>query len=311
MFVREEQTLDSLYAPLRAQLAGAGPEEKRLEFCVNRRVDIEGWVSRGEDLLDLRVAGAFQGRGKLLEAAKKELLPAWLRGGADKIAEAMQAFISESGAGLSQQKRKEVTFHQLGEWLFSTDHVSLEYGIRYNGVELSRLSPGTRGIVLLMLYLAIDQWDTRPLLVDQPEENLDPQSVYEQLVPYFRLAKRRRQVILVTHNPNLVVNADADQIIVATAVRTSASDLPTISYRSGGLENEQTRQDVCRILEGGERAFRERESRYDLHRRNRNLPAPETDAALQGVSPKKSEAPKRPNAPVLGLLQEVAAPLSL
>jgi predicted ATP-dependent endonuclease of OLD family len=121
-----------------------------------------------------------------------------------------------------------------------------------------------RGIVLLMLYLAIDRWDERPLVVDQPEENLDPQSVYEQLVAYFRIAKQRRQVILVTHNPNLVVNTDADQVIVAAAVREKPDELPVITYTSGGLEDAEIRAAVCRILEGGERAFRERERRYAL-----------------------------------------------
>src|SRR5262249_14429921 len=136
-------------------------------------------------------------------------------------------------------------------------------------VEISRLSPGIRGIVLLMLYLVVDQWDTRPLVVDQPEGNLDPHSVYEELVKYFRSAKRRRQVILVTHNPNLVVNAGADQVIIASSERHDPKSLPRISYSSGGLEDARTRSEVCRILEGGERAFRERERRYSINRKLR------------------------------------------
>jgi predicted ATPase len=77
-------------------------------------------------------------------------------------------------------------------------------------VAIEQLSPGTQGIVLLLLYLAIDQQDRRPLIIDQPEENLDPNSVFEVLVPHFREARKRRQVIVVTHNANLVVNTDAD-----------------------------------------------------------------------------------------------------
>jgi predicted ATP-dependent endonuclease of OLD family len=130
------------------------------------------------------------------------------------------------------------------------------------------------GIVLLILYLAIDRWDTRPLLVDQLEENLDPHSVYKQLVRYFRAAKRRRQVIIVTHNPNLVVNADADQVIVATAERKDAKSLPTIRYASSGLEDRQIRAEVCRILEGGEHAFLDRERRYAIPRDMRTAARP-------------------------------------
>jgi hypothetical protein len=89
----------------------------------------------------------------------------------------------------------------------------------------------------------------------------DPQSVNDELVTLFKEARARRQVIIVTHNANLVVNTDADQIIVASATPTGRGSLPTLSYKSGGLENDEIRALVCRILEGGERAFLERAKR--------------------------------------------------
>jgi predicted ATPase len=67
-------------------------------------------------------------------------------------------------------------------------------------VDIERLSPGTRGIVLLLLYLAIDREDDRPLIIDQPEENRDPKSVFDELVERFREARLQRQIIIVTHN---------------------------------------------------------------------------------------------------------------
>jgi energy-coupling factor transporter ATP-binding protein EcfA2 len=102
------------------------------------------------------------------------------------------------------------------EWLYGTDHITVSYGVQYEGVDIEQLSPGTRGIVLLLLYLAIDRDDDRPLIIDQPEENLDPKSIFDELVERFRRAKQRRQIIIVTHNAELVVNTDADQVIVAT-----------------------------------------------------------------------------------------------
>ena len=69
-------------------------------------------------------------------------------------------------------------------------------------------------------------------------------------------------MILVTHNANLVVNTDADQVIVASSQRGNADGLPSISYKAGALENRDIRQAVCNILEGGDRAFLERERRY-------------------------------------------------
>lgn len=82
-------------------------------------------------------------------------------------------------------------------------------------MDIRKLSPGTRGVVLLLLYLALDDADDRPLIIDQPEENLDPKSVFDELVWLFITAKTKRQVIIVTHNANLVINTDADQIIIA------------------------------------------------------------------------------------------------
>src|SRR6185295_3642743 len=111
------------------------------------------------------------------------------------------------------------------------------------------------GIVLLILYLGMDTGDTRPLIVDQPDENLDNESIYALLTAYFKIAKNRRQIILITHNPNLVVNGDSEQVIVATATRRE-DGFPHIAYSSGALENTKPdgtgiREQVCRILEGG------------------------------------------------------------
>ena len=153
---------------------------------------------------------------------------------------------------------------RFAQWLFSTDHIAIRYGIDYEGVDIRKLSPGTRGIVLLLLYLALDDRDNRPLIIDQPEESLDPKSVFDELVTIFIEAKSHRQVIMVTHNANLVVNTDADQIIIAQAGPHRRGALPPISYRAGGLENPEIRRAVCDILEGGEDAFRERARRLRL-----------------------------------------------
>jgi hypothetical protein len=86
--------------------------------------------------------------------------------------------------------------------------------------------------------------------------------VFKDLVPHFREARKRRQIIIVTHNANLVVNTDADQVIVASSKPAEPGRLPEISYECGSIENPSIRQKVCEILEGGKRAFLERERRY-------------------------------------------------
>ena len=207
----------------------------------------------------------------LADAAHRILVPAWTSGDPERIRPAMEGFLTEfrkRELPPNKYMRTGVTVQDVFEWLYEVEHVRLSYSLKYNGVELEKLSPGTKGIVLLILYLGMDVADTRPLIVDQPDENLDNESIYELLTTYFKTAKRRRQIILIIHNPNLVVNADSEQVIVATAERRQ-NGLPHITYQSGALENNMPedkaiRQQVCRILEGGSDAFRKRERRYAL-----------------------------------------------
>jgi len=78
--------------------------------------------------------------------------------------------------------------------------------------KLNELSPGEKGMILLIFYLLVDQKETPPL-IDQPEDNLDNQTIVDVLVSCIKDARDRRQIFMVTHNPNLAVVCDADQII--------------------------------------------------------------------------------------------------
>jgi hypothetical protein len=268
--INEQNALADLYAPLMARLAASSGTLQKLSFSVRRIADVEAWGSFAEEeLLDRRKAGPFYGRGSLIAAATEALKPAWETGSAAEVQAAMTAFMGKyikdllSHAPYAQKQQAEFRgwSKQFAHWLFGTDHIIVRYEIAYDGVDIRKLSPGTRGIVLLLLYLALDDSDDRPLIIDQPEENLDPKSVFDELVALFIVAKAKRQVIMVTHNANLVINTDADQIIVAEAGPHPSGGLPPISYMAGGLENASIRKAVCDILEGGEAAFRERARR--------------------------------------------------
>lgn len=270
-FDEEQSVLARLYEPLHDELKSATGSLAKLRFAVRRHIDLNSWVTMGEKLLDLRRDSPFRGQGALAEAAKKTLWDAWSSGDAATVADAVQKFVADHGTGLVQAMPAALTpeaktdwLRDVGQWVFSTSHVSIRYGLEYDGTNVEQLSPGTRGIVLLLLYLAVDRSDLRPLLIDQPEENLDPRSVFQDLVPHFRDARSRRQIIIVTHNANLVVNTDADQVIVASSKPNPAGGLPLITYQSGSLENPDIRHAVCDILEGGKRAFHERQRRYRL-----------------------------------------------
>lgn len=266
----EQVALAGLYVPLMARLSASSGTLQKLNFTVRRTADVETWAAYAEEeLLDRRKTGPFYGRGALTQAATQSLKLAWETGTAIEVQVAMSAFLTQYQQSLlehapyatTDQEKYRAWSKQMAQWLFSTDHLTVQYEISYDGVDIQKLSPGTRGIVLLLLYLALDDSDDRPLIIDQPEENLDPKSVFDELVPLFIAAKSKRQVIMVTHNANLVINTDADQIIIATSGPHQPGGLPSISYQSGGLENAAIRRAVCAILEGGDRAFRERARR--------------------------------------------------
>ncbi len=268
--INEQNALAGLYAPLMARLAASSGTLTKLSFSVRRIADVQAWGSVAEEeLLDRRKTGPFYGRGSLIAAATEALKPAWETGSAAEVQAAMTAFmakylkdlLSHAPYAPTQQAEFRAWSKQFAHWLFGTDHITVRYEVSYDGVDIRKLSPGTRGIVLLLLYLALDDSDDRPLIIDQPEENLDPKSVFDELVALFVAAKAKRQVIMVTHNANLVINTDADQIIVASAGPHPSGGLPPITYASGGLESAEIRKAVCDILEGGEAAFRERARR--------------------------------------------------
>ncbi|MFK4056810.1 TrlF family AAA-like ATPase [Brevundimonas sp. NPDC046655] len=274
--VSEQATLAELYAPLMKRLSEETGTLKKLGFSVTRVVDTASWGHIAEEhLIDCRKAGPFYGRGSLIKVAEADLKPAWQTGASSDVQAAMTAFIGTYTRDIlahapyapTQQVEFRAWSRQFAQWLFGTDHISVRYEIAYDGVDIRKLSPGTRGIVLLLLYLALDDGDDRPLIIDQPEENLDPKSVFDELVSLFIEAKAKRQVIMVTHNANLVINTDADQTIIAESRPDKSGGLPTIRYISGGLEDEPIRKAVCDILEGGEEAFRERARRMRVRLR--------------------------------------------
>lgn len=270
-FASEQAQLTEMYSPLRKMLEAELGTLGKLSFSVRRLVDVEAWASRGETLLDLRT-GEFRGHGELLRVARDTLLAAWENGASAAVAEAMNSFrsdhdqhlIAQAKAPRSDIKGFRAWGKEVSAWLNSTDHITVSYGVQYDGVDIEQLSPGTRGIVLLLLYLAVDKSDDRPLIIDQPEENLDPKSIFDELVGRFVATRRRRQIIIVTHNANLVVNTDADQVIIANAGAHVSGGLPMLAYVSGGLENPLVRYEVCEILEGGKPAFEERARRLRI-----------------------------------------------
>ena len=111
---------------------------------------------------------------------------------------------------------------------------------------------------MLIFYLLVDK-GRNPIILDQPEENLDNETVYDLLVPVLTKAKKLRQIIMVTHNPNLAVVCHAEQLIWSTFDRKNESK---ISYLSGAIENPAINGHVVDVLEGTMPAFNNRGNKY-------------------------------------------------
>jgi len=140
------------------------------------------------------------------------------------------------------------------------------------------MSPGKRALFALELILD-DSDEPWPLLIDQPEDDLDSRSISTQLVRYLVERKAERQIIMVSHDANLVIGADAEQVIVANrhGVKTENAEGRTFDYFSGSLEHSRERRNApfeleqggirehaCDILDGGEEAFRKRWRKYQI-----------------------------------------------
>lgn len=154
--------------------------------------------------------------------------------------------------------------HKKPEFLdlfFSTEkrskYLKTEAEIKYDGKYLNQLSAGQKGTAYLRIQLANSAF-SEPIIFDQPEDDLDNKFIVSELVDIFKELKKYRQIIIVTHNANLVVNADAEQVIIAK------NNDEKLSYISGSLEDKEIQKHVCDILEGGQQAFEQRKKKYNL-----------------------------------------------
>ena len=135
------------------------------------------------------------------------------------------------------------------------DHPEIEYLQGDDYENIIDLSPGTQTNVL-MEFLVYRETD-KPLLIDQPEDNVDNQTIYNKLTSWFSSLKFKRQVIVVTHDANIVINADAENIIIANH---NKKDM--FSYSYGAMEYENNLEIASDILDGGKEAVKRRLMKY-------------------------------------------------
>jgi ABC-type lipoprotein export system ATPase subunit len=146
----------------------------------------------------------------------------------------------------------------LYDYIFSLEFIEKNYQLKQGNKTLEQLSPGERGALLLVFYLLLDNNDI-PLVIDQPEDNLDNHSVATILVPFIRVAKKKRQIIMVTHNPNLAVVSDAEQVIYVDLDKEKNYVFSTVS---GSIEDKAVNKKIVDVLEGAMPAFNTRKRKY-------------------------------------------------
>lgn len=163
-----------------------------------------------------------------------------------------------------------------------SDWYNTVYRVKMDGDSIDKMSPGKKALVLLKILISLAETQC-PILIDQPEDDLDNRSIFDDLVNYIKTKKKDRQIIIVTHNANLVLGCDADEIIIANQDGTTSPNKQyKFEYRSGSIENnipvhnengdieigilnsKGIQQHICDILEGGELAFSKRKNKYNM-----------------------------------------------
>ena len=148
--------------------------------------------------------------------------------------------------------RSPVFLDRLLTW-FPEDGLQVEYSRTGDGTDfhpIVQASDGQRSAAMLAFLLA---YGDEPLVLDQPEDDLDNHLIYDLVVRQMQENKRRRQIIVVTHNPNIVVNGDAEMLHVLDFRGGQCRVV-----HAGALQEASLREEVCRVMEGGREAFERR-----------------------------------------------------
>lgn len=240
----------------------------KLNLMFDVAILAQGLVERFLDSVDRSSAGFFYGREESERKFKKLLsetnFDSWdsvlsfLSSIQEKLERGEAEVDQVDYRSVKRQLKKAVSVHDFYNYIYGLDFLIPKYTLRLADRDIDQLSPGEKGTLLLAFYLLVDKRDT-PLIIDQPEDNLDNQTVFDVLVPAVRDAKMRRQIIMVTHNPNLAVVCDAEQVIHASI---NKADGHRVTYITGSIENASIKQLVIDVLEGTNPAFENRKSKY-------------------------------------------------
>lgn len=256
-----------LYEPVQQFVKSAAQMDMHLPLDFDVRIEEADFQEQFFPHINRQARGSFSGVDES-DAVMRNLLKETSFGDVESTLKFLDAiddslhFDRREGAGgretkVVDQLRGSRDPQGLYDFLYGLAYLAPRYSLTFAQQEIGQLSPGERGLLLLIFYLLVDK-DDIPIIIDQPEENLDNQTIFRVLVKCIKAAKQRRQVIMVTHNPNLAVVCDAEQIVSATCDKAARS----FDYASGSIESPALRAKVVEILEGTEPAFKNRMHKY-------------------------------------------------
>lgn len=239
---------------------GKSENELIKKILADKNINIEGTIFFNTSAFLVSAERLIDGRS--LKPKSKEKIFELLQLGAETAPndvlnytiEKLEAIKDESNGCFYAGSENDI-FKMFIDPTIKNRYVQVVANITVDGKNLNALSAGQKGTVYLCLKLAT-QIFSGPIVFDQPEDDLDNDFITNQLIDLFKEIKKYRQVIIVSHNANLVVNADSEQVVIANNTGEK------LSYESGSLENEKINNEICRILEGGERAFEKRRDKY-------------------------------------------------
>jgi len=200
----------------------------------------------------------------------------------DKIREKPGEFLSDLYSGVQKIIKGNEKKQVAQDILMLTEKILFNAemeGDKIGGFSEPTMTPGKRALFLLRLIL-FESEDTWPLLIDQPEDDLDSRSIYDDIVPFLKKKKKKRQIIMVSHNANLVIGSDSEQVIIANRHGTDRKneDGRQFNYLTGSLEYSKAKDNDCNdtlksqgvcehscdILDGGKIAFEQRKNKYNI-----------------------------------------------
>jgi len=264
----QREAREKLFKPVQDLIQGNQliRDEYRLQFQATLGGSSDALASELFSLMKQN-SGEFNGEDESYATVKRlsEQFDLGNKDNALKFVDALEEKIRGAAArgnleavGIAPVLRKDRVASAVYDLLYGLSYLEPRYSLLFQDAEIEQLSPGQRGALLLIFYLLVDK-GRNPIILDQPEENLDNETVVSLLVPVLTEAKKRRQIIMVTHNPNLAVVCDAEQVIYSFFERKNGFK---ISYLAGSIENPALNAHVVNVLEGTKPAFDNRRMKY-------------------------------------------------